>query len=130
MIKSYLIILLVSLLVDMFWHVFIAAKLFRGQIGHLMGKRAKLYAALIFYLINAAAILLFVVGPAIEKENIGYGLLYGSFLGFSMYATYNFTNLALLKNWPIKLTILDLAWGTFSTATSSLISIKIIQYFG
>ncbi len=129
MIKRYLIILAVSLLVDMFWHIFVSPKLFRDQIGDLMGIKVKIYAGLIFYFINAAAILLFVINPALEKNNIMYALLYGGLLGFSMYATYNFTNLALLKNWPIKLTIMDLAWGTFAAASTSVISIKIIQCF-
>lgn len=129
MIIRYLIILLVSLLVDMFWHIFVAPKLFREQIGHLMGGKVKIYAGIVFYFINATAILLFVINPAVVKESIIDALLYGGFLGFSMYATYNFTNLALLKNWPIKLTIMDLAWGTFASAVTSVISIKIIQYF-
>lgn len=129
MIKRYVIILLISLLVDMFWHVFIAPKLFRQQIGHLMVAKAKLYAGLIFYLINATAILVFVVNPSLEKQSILYALEYGGLLGFSMYATYNFTNLALLRDWSIKLTLLDLAWGTFSTATTSIICFKLIQIF-
>ena len=127
MIIRYLVILVASLFVDMFWHVFIATKLFRQQIGHLMAKKAKIYPALLFYLLNAAAILIFVINPALERQDIRYALVYGGFLGFAMYGTYNFTNLALLKNWPIKLTVLDLAWGTFSAATSSAISYILIH---
>ncbi|WP_422486856.1 DUF2177 family protein [Gudongella sp. DL1XJH-153] len=128
MIIRYLVILIVSLLVDSFWHIFIAPKLFREQIGHLMANKTKIYAGVFFYLINAAAILAFVINPSVEKQNIIHALGYGGFLGFAMYATYNFTNLALLKNWPIKLTLLDLAWGTFSTATTSIISFALIHY--
>lgn len=129
MIKNYLIILITSLLVDMFWHIFIAPKLFREQIGHLMGEKSKLYPAIIFYITNAGAILIFVVGPGIENLDIVKTFFLGGFLGFAMYGTYNFTNLALLKNWPIKLTIFDLGWGTFATATTSAIASKIISYF-
>lgn len=128
MIIRYLVILGVSLFVDMFWHVFIATKLFRDQIGHLMADKAKLYAAMLFYLINAAAILVFTVNPSLEKQNVFYALGYGGLLGFAMYATYNLTNLALLKNWPIKLTLLDLVWGTFSAAACSSISYLLISY--
>ncbi len=128
MIIRYLVILGVSLFVDMFWHVFIATKLFRDQIGHLMADKAKLYAAMLFYLINAAAILVFAVNPSLEKQSVVHAVGYGGFLGFSMYATYNFTNLALLRDWPIKLTLLDLAWGTFSAAATSLISYGIINF--
>lgn len=128
MIIPYLVILVVSIFVDMFWHVTIAPKLFREQIGHLMAKKAKIYAAVFFYLINAAAILVFVINPSLEKQNMLYALGYGGFLGFAMYGTYNLTNLALLKDWPIKLTLLDLAWGTFSAATSSTISFVLLGY--
>ncbi|WP_409229372.1 DUF2177 family protein [Gudongella sp. SC589] len=128
MINRYLVILITSVFVDMFWHVFIAPKLFREQIGHLMAKKAKVHAAILFYLINAAAILVFVINPSVEKQSIIQALGYGGFLGFAMYGTYNFTNLALLKNWPIKLTLLDLAWGTFSAATTSIISFGLINY--
>ncbi|MCR3955308.1 MAG: DUF2177 family protein [Gudongella sp.] len=128
MIIRYLVILIVSIFVDMFWHIFIARKLFRDQIGHLMAEKAKILAAVFFYLINAAAILIFAVNPSIEKQNMVYALGYGGFLGFAMYATYNFTNLALLKDWPIKLTLMDLAWGTFSAAATSLISYIFIHF--
>lgn len=128
MIKQYLVILIISIVVDMFWHVFFAPKLFRTQIGHLMANKAKINAAILFYLVNAGAILVFVINPSIEKQDLIYAFRYGGLLGFSMYATYNFTNLALLKDWPIKLTLLDLAWGTFSAATTSLIAFKAIQY--
>jgi uncharacterized membrane protein len=93
-----------------------------------MAKKAKVHAAILFYLINAAAILVFVINPSVEKQSIIQALGYGGFLGFAMYGTYNFTNLALLKNWPIKLTLLDLAWGTFSAATTSIISFGLINY--
>lgn len=93
-----------------------------------MTNKAKINAAILFYLVNAGAILVFVINPSIEKQDLIYAFRYGGLLGFSMYATYNFTNLALLKDWPIKLTLLDLAWGTFSAATTSLIAFKAIQY--
>lgn len=129
MIKRYFIILLVSLSIDMFWHIFIARKLFQEEIGHLMGDKIKAYAGLIFYAINALAILFLVINPSLEKQDMTQALLHGGLLGFAMYATYNFTNLALLRAWSIKVTLLDLAWGTFSAALTSLVSSKIIQSF-
>lgn len=129
MIKRYFIILAVSLSVDMFWHVFIARKLFQEEIGHLMGEKVKAYAGLIFYAINGLAILFLVVNPSLEKQDIGQALWHGGLLGFAMYATYNFTNLALLRDWSIKVTLLDLAWGTFATGLTALLSSKVIQVF-
>lgn len=129
MIKRYFIILGVSLAIDMFWHVFIARKLFQEEIGHLMGEKIKAYAGLIFYAINALAILFLVISPSLEKQDMIQALLHGGLLGFAMYATYNFTNLALLRDWSIKVTLLDLGWGTFAAGLTSLISSKIIQVF-
>ena len=129
MIKRYFIILGVSLAIDMFWHVFIARKLFQEEIGHLMGEKIKAYAGLIFYVINALAILFLVINPSLEKQDMIQALLHGGLLGFAMYATYNFTNLALLRDWSIKVTLLDLGWGTFAAGLTSLISSKIIQVF-
>lgn len=129
MIKRYFIILGVSLAIDMFWHVFIARKLFQEEIGHLMGEKIKAYAGLIFYAINALAILFLVINPSLEKQDMIQALLHGGLLGFAMYATYNFTNLALLRDWSIKVTLLDLGWGTFAAGLTSLISSKIIQVF-
>lgn len=129
MIKRYLIILIASIVVDSFWHAFIAKKLFKKEIGHLMGDKIKLAPGIVFYLINAGALLVFAVNPSLQKQDLIHALAYGGFLGFAMYSTFNFTNFVLLKDWPIKLTILDLLWGSFAAALTSFIASGIIQYF-
>ena len=47
--------------------------------------------------------------------------LYGGLLGFFMYAFYDFTNLATLREYPWSLTIVDTLWGTFLVATVTVV---------
>ena len=119
-IKQYLIAFVVFLLIDMVWLLKISRKLYQDKIGHLMAAKANLPAALLFYLLFIGALVFFVIGPAAEKESILYALGAGAFFGLVTYATYDLTNLATLREWPVSLTVIDLAWGTFiSSATSA-----------
>mgnify|MGYP000918040209 CR=1 FL=1 len=106
----YLVTTGVFLLIDVAWLALIAPKLYKANIGHLMADKPNLPAAGVFYLLYIAALLFFVIDPALVKG--------GAFLGLVMYATYDLTNLATLKDWPLKITAIDLAWGTFITAAT------------
>lgn len=77
-------------------------------------------AAIIFYLIFIAGLVVFVISPALEKQNWQYAMLTGAFFGFVTYATYDLTNLATIKNWPLIVTLVDLVWGTVLSATVSI----------
>jgi len=129
MIKRYIVILLVFLVIDAAWLGLVAPKLYKSQIGHLMAEKTNLYAALIFYFIYALALLVFIVNPSVDKQSVMHALIYGAFLGFVMYATYDLTNLATLKDWPISITVIDLVWGTFVKGLTSAAASKIIQTF-
>ena len=70
-------------------------------------------AAIIFYLLFIAGLVLFVLIPAVDKDSLLHVMIYGALFGLLTYATYDLTNLATLKDWPVKITLVDLAWGTF-----------------
>lgn len=95
-----------------------------------MAEKVNFLPALMFYLIYVLALLVFIVNPALADGNLLKGILLGAFLGFAMYATYDLTNMATLKDWPTIVTVVDLAWGAFVTAVSSGIAIKIISVLG
>lgn len=88
------------------------------MIGHLMGE-VKMMPAVIFYFLYVAGVVFFVLMPEIEKQSLIYTLLSGAFFGFLCYATYDLTNLSTLKDWPVAMTLIDLAWGAFVTASTS-----------
>jgi uncharacterized membrane protein len=126
-IKLYLIALTVFFAIDMVWLVLVAKKFYQEQIGFLMKPDINWFAAIIFYLLFIAGLVTFVISPAIEKHSWLHALLFGAFFGLITYATYDLTNLATLKNWPILVTIVDLIWGTVLSASISVITYLIFN---
>lgn len=110
--KTYLIALGVFFLIDIFWLVVVARKLYQQELGFIMSPKPNWIAAGIFYLIFIGGVVFFVINPAMEKNSWVYALLVGMLFGFITYSTYDLTNLATLKDWPLKITIIDLIWGT------------------
>ena len=119
-IKLFLIALPVFFAIDMVWLVLVAKKFYAGQIGFLMKPDINWYAAIIFYLLFIVGLITFVISPAIEKHSWTHALLYGAFFGLVTYATYDLTNLATMKDWPVLVTIVDLAWGMVLASSVSV----------
>jgi len=120
--KLYFIALPVFLIIDMIWLGLVAKGFYAKQIGFLMKTNINWTAAIIFYLIFIVGLVIFVINPAIDKNSWGQALLLGALFGLITYATYDLTNLATLKNWPILVTIVDLFWGTILGAAVSVIT--------
>jgi uncharacterized membrane protein len=121
-IKLYFIALPVFFGIDMLWLGFIAKNFYRNQIGFLMKNDVHWVAALVFYLLFIAGLVVFVLSPALEKREWTQALIMGAFFGLVTYATYDLTNLATIKNWPILVTLVDLAWGMVLSALVATIS--------
>ncbi len=81
-------------------------------------------AAIIFYLLFIAGLVLFVISPSIEKKSLFTAIVMGGLFGFFAYATYDLTNLATLKNWPLMVSLVDMLWGVILSA-----SISTLTYF-
>lgn len=121
-IKLYLIALPVFLGIDMVWLSLVAKNFYSEQIGYLMAKNPNLLAALIFYVIFIAGLVFFVITPALDKKIWTHALLAGIFFGLVTYATYDLTNLATVKDWPLIVTVVDLVWGMFISAAVSVVT--------
>jgi len=121
-IKLFLIALPVFFAIDMVWLGVVAKNFYKDQIGFLMTPNINWTAAIIFYLIFIAGLVLFVISPAMEKGSWIYAILFGALFGFVTYATYDLTNLATLKDWPLMVTIVDLIWGSVLAASVSAIT--------
>ena len=129
-IKLYLTTLLVFLGIDMIWLTLVTKNFYAKQIGYLMTKNPNLFAALIFYLIFIAGLITFVIIPALDKKLWTQALLMGALFGLVTYATYDLTNLATIKDWPLIITIVDLIWGMVLSASVSVITYFIAFKFG
>ncbi len=128
--KLYLIALPVFLGIDMVWLTLVAKNFYASQIGYLMAKNPNLLAALIFYLIFIAGLIVFVITPALDKRSLSQVLLTGAFFGLVSYATYDLTNLATVKDWPLIITVVDLIWGSVLSASVSAITYLIAVKLG
>jgi len=124
---SYLLVLAVFLVLDIVWIGFVAKKFYNKMLGYLMKKKPNWVAAIIFYLLYVSGILFFVVGPALSSDSISYAIFAGAFFGLLSYATYDLTNLATVKGWPLKLTVIDLVWGSVLTSVTSVLSFILIK---
>jgi len=129
-IKLYAIALPVFFAIDMIWLGLIAKNFYRAQIGTLMKSDINWIAAIIFYLIFIAGLVVFIIAPAMEKGSWTHALLFGALFGLVCYATYDLTNLAIAKDWPLLVTIVDLAWGAVLAASVSVITYFIASKIG
>lgn len=120
--KLYLIAFVLFFVIDLLWLGIVAKDIYKKYLGHLMSTQVNWVAAMIFYLLFIGGLVFFVIMPAVEAESLGKAILYGALFGFITYATYDLTNLATLKDWPIQITIIDLTWGTFLGTSVSLLS--------
>lgn len=116
---AYAAIFLVMLAVDLLWLGVIAKPLYQQGIGHLMAAKPNLVAAGLFYIIFPIGLMIFAVMPNGEVVEWKRVLTSAALFGFFAYATYDLTNLALMKNWPISVSIIDVAWGTFASTLSA-----------
>lgn len=120
--KLYSIAIVVFFAIDMVWLGLVAKNFYSQQIGFLMKSNVNWLAAIIFYFLFVVGLVLFVISPAVEKQSWQYALTLGALFGLITYATYDLTNLATLKDWPLLVTVVDLVWGTVLAASVSVIS--------
>lgn len=128
--KIYLTALAVFFSIDMVWLGLVAKNFYQNQIGSLLKTDVNWVAAISFYLLFVAALTFFVIKPALAEGSVLKALMLGAFFGLVTYATYDLTNLATLKNWPLLVTIVDLIWGTTLGATVSATTTLLAQKFG
>jgi len=127
MIKQFFVALGSFLLVDGLWLTVISKNFYAKHLGYLMSKNPNLLAAGLFYLIYIFAMVVLVVTPGLEKGSFWSTVLSGALFGLCCYATYDLTNLATVQNWPLIVTIVDLIWGTFLSATIAAISFLVFH---
>jgi uncharacterized membrane protein len=122
-IALYLVTLAIFFAVDMVWLGVVAKNFYRRHLGHLMGPKVVWPAAILFYLLFIAGLVVFAVRPAVLAGAPVKGLLLGAFLGLIAYATYDLTNQATIRDWPLVVTAVDLVWGTALGGVVSWLSV-------
>ena len=124
---TYFIVLTIFLEIDALLLGFIARKFYVSNLGHILAEKPNFIAAAVFYSIYVIGIIIFSTIPAL-KEGLGStALLYGALFGFFAYLTYDMTNYSTLKDWPLQVSLIDTAWGTFITGISSYLGYHIAK---
>jgi uncharacterized membrane protein len=103
----------------MLWLGAIAKPIYQQAIGHLLAARPNVGVAVLFYLLYPVGVVIFAVSRQHMGSTWGVTLAMGALFGFFAYATYDLTNLATLRDWPLRLSLIDIAWGTVVTAASA-----------
>ncbi len=121
---------LVMALIDSLWLGVIAKNLYQQGLGHLMASEPKLGFAALFYLLYPVGLVFFAVLPGAEAASLARTALLGALLGLFAYATYDLTNLSIMKGWPLGLSLLDMAWGTFASGVAATAGGAALRWMG
>ena len=119
--KLYVVTLSVFFAIDMVWLGLVARTFYRKYLGFLMAPKPNWTAAILFYLLFVVGVLVFAVVPGLQSNSLKTTLLRAALFGLIAYATYDLTNLATVKNWPVLVTVVDMIWGTVLSVAVSCV---------
>lgn len=118
--KTFFLTLIPFVGLDALWLGLIAPRFYRSQIGFLLADRPNWAAAIDFYIVFIAGLVIFVTG---NEDGVLSAALRGALFGFICYATYDLTNLATIRDWPVILTLVDMSWGTVLGGMTSALAV-------
>ena len=125
---AYFASLIPMLAIDAVWLTAMSKRFYAVRLGSLMAESAKLGPAVVFYLIYILGVTTLVIVPAVNDEwSFLKIFLLGALLGLVAYGTYDLTNQATLRDWPVIVTVVDLIWGSLLTAVVAIISTAITR---
>jgi uncharacterized membrane protein len=127
-VKLYGLTVPVFFVIDIIWLGVVAKGFYQKNLKYILGPNVNWTAAIIFYLIYIAGILIFAVLPAVAKDSLRHAAVWGALFGFFTYATYDLTNLALLKDWPIIIVIVDILWGVVLCSAVATLSFFVAKW--
>ena len=103
----------IFIVLDLIWLGFIARDFYKKQLKSRLNPSPNKIVAGLFYILFVVGLVHFAISPAIIEQDYKISFFNGGLYGFFTYMTYELTNFAVLKNWPTKLVLVDIAWGTF-----------------
>ena len=125
-IPAYLTTLIVFIAIDMIWLLWLARPTYVAEMGDILRKQPNLIAAVAFYLLYAAGLMFFAIQPALKSGSWIQGLMLGAAMGLVAYGTYDLTNLSVMNGFGLKIALIDMAWGTFLSAITSMLVVMLL----
>lgn len=116
---AYAATLIVFAVIDTLWLGAMGGRLYRPLVGEMLADKFRLAPAIAFYALYAAGLTFFAVLPGLGDQSWKRALLLGALFGLFAYGTYDLTNLATLKSWSLKLSLIDMAWGVVVSGSAA-----------
>jgi uncharacterized membrane protein len=129
-ILAYGIVLVLFGALDATWLTTMGASLYRATLGDILAPAVRLAPAIAFYLLFPIGVVAFTVMPALRSGSTAQAAVYGGILGLVTYGTYDLTNYATLRNWTLKITVIDLLYGAVVVAVVAVVTTLILQWLG
>ncbi len=117
----------VMIIIDLIWLGVVAKPWYLAGMGHLMAAKPNLIAAALFYAVFPVGLMMFAVIPQAATEGFAKVAFWGAAFGFFTYATYDLTNLATLKDYPLSLAVIDMTWGTCASAVAAIAGKAVLE---
>ena len=117
--KLYLLTAIVFFAIDLVWLAVVAVDFYHRHLGSLLAEQVRWVPAILFYLIFISGLLVFAVMPGLSAGSPWRAVALGAFMGFMAYATFDLTCLALFKNFPVVVVVVDMIWGSCLSAIVS-----------
>lgn len=124
--KNFIIVFGIFLVLDAIWLV-LTKGFYASNLGHLMGTNVKWMGAIVFYILFIIILMYFVINPALQSNDIKTLVISAVLFGLITYGTYDLTNYATLRDWPLTITVIDMIWGSTVTLLTSIISYLILR---
>lgn len=126
----YLLTALGFFAIDFVWLTRIAQGFYQTHLGHLLRQDPVVWAAVGFYALYLVGVVVFAVLPGLEAGTVSRAVLLGGLFGLVAYATFDLTCMALFRDFPVIVVVVDLAWGTVLTSGTATIGYAAGRWLG
>jgi uncharacterized membrane protein len=120
---------IVLLVIDMLWLGVVAKNMYQQAMGDLMSPEPRLAFAAVFYLLYPVGLLVFAILPGADAQSVTRAAVLGGLFGLFCYGTYDLTNLAVIRNWPLALSFIDIAWGTLVSGVAAAAGALTLRWY-
>jgi uncharacterized membrane protein len=125
LLSLYGICVVVFFALDLVWLSIATSRIYQPMLGDLLAKHPKMGVAAAFYLLYVVGVVALAVVPGLQQGSVVAALWRGALFGLLAYATYDLTNLATIRDWPWRISVIDMVWGT---TLNSLVAVA--GYYG
>lgn len=125
----YLLSVALLVVVDLVWLGVVMVDFYQGHLGHLMAGKLNWFAAIVFYPLYVAGVYIFAILPAVREGKMLRALTLGVLLGLLAYGTYDLSNQVTLREWPLTVTLVDMAWGAVITGVISMAGFLLVRLY-